>query len=105
MKPLNAYQLTLVLSWINAVLAFGGVIMTLWGTYHFKSGLVAKTLRRGQPAAFLLFIYFFVFALAGYDVGPSVGIEDILVTAFMLAITYATYGFISDWTHLERLKL
>ncbi len=95
-------SLSLILATANVVLSIGGLAVNLWAVHHFKSGVIIRTLRRGQIAAVLLLMHFASIALAAMGITPYTGIEDISGFGFMLALAYVTYGFVNDWNHLER---
>lgn len=83
---------------VNSLLAFAGVVLTVYGQYYFREGLLVRTFRRGTLVALLLFLHFIVEALG--DLGviahmPQVG--EVLEFAFTLALAYLSYGLIKDW--------
>lgn len=87
---------------VNVLLSFLGFVLVLVGIRRFKTGLIAKTLKRSIPAGILLFLFFVTEALVAIDVLPSnTPIDDILGTLFMVGLLYVTYGFVNDWTHLD----
>ncbi len=94
-------SIALVLAALNSFLAFGGVLMTVWGQYYFKSGVLVKTLRRGTLAAVLLFLHFLLQVMESVGLSSAGGFESVLELLFTLALAYTTYGFINDWRSLN----
>ena len=88
---------------VNAILAFGGIIMTFYGQYWFKEGLLVKTLKRGPVAATLLFLHYLLDAL-GYTVFLAVPdlVSKIFEFGFTIALAYLTFAFIKDWQNFGK---
>ena len=76
--------------------------MVAYGVNYFKSGLLAKTMKRVRLVAALLLLYFFTQALIAIDFLPSnTLIDDVLGTLVMLSLIYLAYNFINDWKSLD----
>jgi len=88
---------------VNTILAFGGIIMTFYGQYWFKEGLLVKTLKRGSVAATLLFLHYLLDAL-GYIGFLAVLdlVSKIFEFGFTIALAYLTFAFIRDWKTSEK---
>ncbi len=86
---------------VNSLLAFAGLLMTLYGQRYFKEGLLVKTFRRGAIAAALLFLHFLFITLGEVDViSRSHFIDNVFEFSFTLALAYVTFGLIRDWKSL-----
>ena len=88
-----------------AVLNIGLSIVTLLfvirGIRHFKTGLLAKSMKRALPVAILLTLFFLTEALIAIDAFPAATpIDDVLGTLFMLSFLLLAYGFVNDWMHV-----
>ena len=87
---------------VNVGLSILVLGMVAYGVNYFKSGLLAKTMRRARLVATLLLLYFFTEALIAIDLLPSNSpIDDVLGTLFMLSMIYLAYNFINDWKTLR----
>lgn len=95
---------SMMISIVNVLFAAAGLIMTVYGVCYFKSGLIAKTLKRGMLVGTLLLVHFLPTALATNGLVPFTGIEDVTGLLFMASLVYLTYGFINDFKNLDKLK-
>lgn len=87
---------------VNVGLSILVLGMVAYGVNYFKSGLLAKTMRRARLVAILLLLYFSTQALITIDLLPSnTPIDDVLGTLFMLSLIYLAYNFINDWKALQ----
>jgi hypothetical protein len=77
------------------------LLVSVYGVKYFKSGVVARTMKRILPSTVLLFVYFLTQAFIATDLLPAITVtDDILGTLFMLAVLYSVYGMINDWRNL-----
>jgi len=92
----------LLFSSVNVGLSILVLGMAAYGVNYFKSGLLAKTMKRARLVAILLLLYFSTQALIAIDFLPSnTPIDDVLGTLFMLSMIYLAYNFINDWKTLQ----
>ena len=88
---------------VNTILAFAGIIMTFYGQYWFKEGLLVKTLRRGSVVATLLFFHFLLDTLRDASIlAEPVFLSYILEFGFTIALGYLTFAFIRDWQNFGK---
>jgi len=95
----------LLFSSVNVGLSILVLGLVTYGVNYFKSGLLAKTMRRARLVASLLVLYFSTQALIEIDFLPSnTAIGDVLGTLFILTFIYLVYNFINDWRALDTLR-
>jgi hypothetical protein len=77
------------------------LLVSVYGVKYFKSGVVARTMKRFLPSTVVLFLYFLTQAFIAMDLLPATTVIDgILGTLFMLAVLCFIYGMINDWRNL-----
>ena len=87
---------------LNVGLSIVVLGLVAYGVNYFKSGLLAKTIKRARLVAVLLLLYFFTQTLIAIDFLPSnTLIDDVLATLAVLSLIYLAYNFIKDWKSLD----
>jgi hypothetical protein len=87
---------------VNVGLSILVLGMVIYGVNYFKTGLLAKTMRRARLVAVFLLLHFFTRALFATDLLPSNSpIDNILEILSMLSLVYLVYYFINDWKALQ----
>jgi hypothetical protein len=87
---------------VNSILAFVGVVITLYGQHYFQGGILSKTLRRATVVALILFVHYVLGTLADLSVIPYMPLlGEVLELAFTLGLAYLTYGLIRDWQKIN----
>jgi hypothetical protein len=92
---------TLGFSVVDTILAFAGIVATLYGRYYFKEGLLVKTLSRGTVVVSSMFLHFLLETLgdAGILAVPDI-VGILLEFGFTVALAYLMFAFIRDWKSL-----
>ena len=97
-------QVTLGFAVVNTILAFTGIIMTLYGQHYFKGGLLAKTTMRAIVVVTLLFLHFFFDLLDDIGAYPTPAfVGHVLEFGFTITLTYVAYALVRDWQDFRRI--
>lgn len=87
-----------VFSVANTLILLGGVVLTLYGQYYFREGILVKTLKRGFVVTVIMFVHFFLNTLNELSILAVPGVvSDVLEFSFTVGLGYLAYAFIRDW--------